>query len=184
MINLFKKNNKKNGFTLVEVLVAIFIFSLAIMAVMAALASGISNINYTKDKTTALYLAQEGVEYVRNMRDDYILDPAGYVNAGGWLNFITDTSSVCNGSNSCGFDSSVFPPTLFLCTKNTCELYVNNGNYNSNNSGTDSGFLRTVQITNDPSYPDEVKVISTVSWTEKTVNYSVSFSDVLFNWIE
>jgi len=61
------------GFTLVETLIAISIFSVSIVAMMSILGRGISDVNYAKKKLTASYLAQEGIEYVRNMRDNAVL---------------------------------------------------------------------------------------------------------------
>lgn len=83
----FKKEKKlKTGFTLVETLVAVSIFSMAVLALMSILGSGISNINYVKTKVAASYLAQEGIEYARNVRDNYVLyDPGGA--QAGWNNF-------------------------------------------------------------------------------------------------
>lgn len=84
-----KKNNKLNsaftrtpkfgvtpkggGFTLVETLVAISIFTMSILGLMSILASNISNTTYVKQKIAAEYLAQEGIEYVRNLRDTAVL---------------------------------------------------------------------------------------------------------------
>lgn len=74
MSKFLKQKNKKNkAFTLVETLVAISIFTMSILGLMSVLASGISNTNYAKQKMAATYLAQEGIEYVRNMRDNYVL---------------------------------------------------------------------------------------------------------------
>jgi Tfp pilus assembly protein PilV len=87
----FKQNNKAftrtpkfgvtpkgDGFTLVETLVAISIFTMSILGLMSILASGISNTTYAKQKMVASYLAQEGIEYVRNLRDTSVLyDVAG-----------------------------------------------------------------------------------------------------------
>jgi Tfp pilus assembly protein PilV len=58
---------------LIETLVAVSIFSLSILSLMAVLAQGISDTNYAKQRIIAAYLAQEGIEYVRNMRDTYVL---------------------------------------------------------------------------------------------------------------
>jgi type II secretory pathway pseudopilin PulG len=74
------------GFTLVETLVSISIFTMSILGLMSVLASGISDSNYAKQKMTAEYLAQEGIEYVRNIRDTNVL----YNTSGaqvGWTDF-------------------------------------------------------------------------------------------------
>ena len=66
-----------------ETLVAISIFSVSILGLMSILASGISNTNYVKQKVMASYLAQEGIEYIRNMRDNAVL----YTSGGNWNSF-------------------------------------------------------------------------------------------------
>ena len=87
MFKLLKQKNKKDaGFTLVETLVAIAIFTVSILAVMAVLANSISDTNYAKKKITAAYLAQEGIEYVRKMRDSFVLTN----NQTGWADFIAN----------------------------------------------------------------------------------------------
>lgn len=138
-MKLFKQRN--GAFTLVETLVAISIFTVSILGLMLVLASGISNINYAKNKITASYLAQEGIEYVRNMRD-----------TDGLYTDIThktwDTFKAANKSYP-----SPYP-----------------------------GFTRT--ITMSAISADEVKITSSVSWAQASGNYSITFSENLFNWME
>src|SRR3989344_4652981 len=71
-----------SGFTLVEMLVAISIFTVALVGIMFILGSGIADTNYAKRKMVATYLAQEGIEYIRNMRDSYTLYPDEYGGVG------------------------------------------------------------------------------------------------------
>ena len=87
----FKKFNNKKAFTLVETLIALAVFTIAVTAVMAVLASGISSTDFAKKKMTATYLAQEGIEYVRNMRDNYTLDIS---TTGGWTNFKIKSTTI------------------------------------------------------------------------------------------
>jgi Tfp pilus assembly protein PilV len=88
-----KFNQFNKGFTLVETLVAISIFTMSIIALMSVLASGISNTNYAKTKITASYLAQEGIEYARNKRDTSVLyDTISAQN--GWNIFLTPSFSI------------------------------------------------------------------------------------------
>ena len=82
-----QKNKRSRAFTLVETLVAISIFTVSLLGLMSILAQGIADTNYAKRKIIASYLAQEGIEYIRNFRDTYVLyyDPASTNN--GWIEF-------------------------------------------------------------------------------------------------
>src|SRR3990172_9504183 len=104
MKSFLKKNNKLNrAFTLVETLIAISIFSISVLALMSVLGQGISNTNYAKQKILASYLAQEGVEYIRNMRETYVLYSA--TSTLGWSAFNTKLNDV-SGTNS-GFTRKI-----------------------------------------------------------------------------
>jgi len=181
----FKKVNKSNqGFTLVETLVAISIFSMSIVALMSILGGGISNTGYAKQKIIASYLAQEGIESIRNMRDSYVLYST--ISSKDWDKFKVELNS-CNqgGNKECGFDNSVLSTNsnfIFKCPGDQCKLYINNGNYNTNLSGVDSGFVRKIWM--DAVGADEFKISSYVEWTQKSGTYSITFSENLFNWVE
>jgi Tfp pilus assembly protein PilV len=82
------KNNKNSGFTLLETLVGLLIFSASILALMSVIGSGVASTQYAKQKIVAGYLAQEGIEYVRNQRDKYMLFNVGGSQAG-WDQFKT-----------------------------------------------------------------------------------------------
>ncbi len=75
---LMKKTTEENiktarklvsGFTLIETLVAIAVFSLVASAAYTASYHSISNSIFARDQIIAFYLAQEGIEYVRYQRD-------------------------------------------------------------------------------------------------------------------
>lgn len=175
-----KKVNKLNGgFTLVETLVALSIFSVSILGLMSVLSQGISDTTYAKKKIIAAYLAQEGIEYVRNMRDNYVLYPVN----GTWVNFKARLQP-CNLGNECGFNNlvlSVDPNFIFKCSTGDCKLYINNGSYNTNAGGIDSGFIRKIWM---DQLADGLKIYSAVFWTQSSKNQNVVFSESLFNWVE
>jgi len=202
MIKFLKqKNNKSKGFTLVETMVAISIFTMSILSVMSVLANGISNTTYAKKKITAEYLAQEGIEYIRNIRDTFAL----YSTTGqaGWTAFnvkLYTAPASCNLTNGCYFNAdnlfSLLPSpmpmtqiTLTACSSSTCPngimLYDSaTGKYGYTASSTtiNSGFIRKITVTTVT--PDEVKITSTVTWNQPSGVSSVSFSENLYNWIQ
>lgn len=167
-----------SGFTLVETLIAISIFSFSIVSLMTFLSQGIFNTNYAKNKIIAEYLAQEGIEYVRNMRDTDMLYPVN----GNWSAFTTEMNK-CLVANTCGFDVTVSPPSTMLCaTHNACKVYTNstNGYYTINSSDVYSGFTRTIQAT--VINANEVKIISSVKWSQGSGNYNITMTENVFNW--
>jgi prepilin-type N-terminal cleavage/methylation domain-containing protein len=63
------KRKGQAGFTLVEAMVAIAILSVSITGPLIIAQKGIASAIYSRDQVTAFYLAQEAVEYIRNVRD-------------------------------------------------------------------------------------------------------------------
>lgn len=58
------------GFSLGEVLLAAFVLTAGILAITALMASSLRNSYETRDAIIAVELAQEGVELIRNLRDN------------------------------------------------------------------------------------------------------------------
>lgn len=195
----FKKVNKlSKGFTLIETLVAISIFTTSILALLSVLSQGISNTNYAKKKIIASYLAEEGVEYIRNLRDTFVLYSA--TTQAGWDSFnskvVPSPDTLCASTNGCYFDDrnvsfsdASMPMTdllLTACSSPTCSngalLYDSaTGKYNYV-TGTSSGYNRRIKITQISA--NETKIFSTVFWTKGSGSYNIVFSENLFNWIE
>ncbi len=180
-----KQKNIKKGFTLVETLIAISIFSVSVIALMSFLSQNISNAGYAKRRMIATYLAQEGIESVRNMRDTYVFYSGTTSND--WNKFKAQLSP-CNLGNECGFNNAIYsddPNYVFKCSSNpnSCKLFLNNGNYNTNSIGSDSGYSRTIRM--DVISADEVRIYSAVSWTQVGgFPHSVTLTENLFNWVE
>lgn len=82
--------NKSRGFTILETLVAISILVLALTAPLAIVAQALRSSYYARDQVTAYFLAQEAVEFLRNMRDNAGLQSS--VTAEDW----TDTFLAAN----------------------------------------------------------------------------------------
>ncbi|MEI7810068.1 MAG: type II secretion system protein [bacterium] len=198
MFNYLKQKNK-SGFTLVEMLIALSIISMSIVALMTVLGSGISNTTYSKNKMEATFLAEEGVEYVKNIRDTFVIydDPSNP--SVGWSAFknrmILGATNPCNDVDvGCNFrtdlplnisnlNSQSYQNIFGSCANvSDCSLFYNDstGSYlypvSGGNGGTDSGFVRKIFFTELSS--DEIKITSTVTWATG----SVTFSDDFLNW--
>ncbi len=65
--------NKEGGFTLIETLVGLTVFMIAFVALNQVGSNSLQDINQTKRRLVAQYLAEEGIEYVKQMQKSYIL---------------------------------------------------------------------------------------------------------------
>ena len=195
-----KNNIKNSGFTLVETLVAVSIFSVSILGLLAVLSKGIADTNYAKTKVTASYLAQEGIEYMRNLRDTFVLYDAtssqnGWNGPNGFINALTKPQAQCDVGDGCYFDAQSvhyglsFQPmaalTINHCVESCPPLLYDSatGEYDYVLPGTNSGFTRSIQI-NHQVGTNEIKISSTVYWNQGSGSYNISFSETLFNWVE
>lgn len=166
-------NNRIKGFTLLETIVAIAILALAIMGPLELAARSIGLANVSKNQIIAFYLAQDAMEYVKNVRDTNFLTTGA-----NWLNGFDD----CRGVSGCYVD--IPNDSINSCTGNCPVLkYDGGGLYYNHVAGTDSVFTRTVKITNPVGgNADEARAQITVSWNEKMGQKTFTIEDNIFNW--
>jgi len=191
------------GFTLVETMVAITIITLAVAGPMFAASRAVVAAQGARYQLIASHLAQEGIEYVRLMRDnEYLATRPGGSHASGdpWDNFLNGSMPLylgsikqCRTSNICTLDP-VSAPTMCVGAVGTCSLQVCPGGtcnaplylttigiYTQQSVGnTKTVFTRTIQ-TFSPATVDE-RIDSKVSWSFHGINYSVTVSDHLTPW--
>ncbi len=179
-----KKNSLKKysaGFTLVETLVAISILSLVTTATLTAVQSALTNTNTTKDKITAFYLAQEGMEFIKNIRDENTLN---ILNGAGtsWLAGLSGAvGDPCYFGKVCRIDSPAKTITYCGMSLNSCpnlnqdtvsKLYGYNGGWGP------SAFKREIQF--QQISPDEVTVLMTISWSSRGTTDSFQVTESFF----
>jgi prepilin-type N-terminal cleavage/methylation domain-containing protein len=187
-MKFFDYKNEK-GFTLVETLVAVAIFATSITGLISITARGINDTVFVKNKLTASYLAQEGVEIIRSMRDTSALVS---LDASYWSEFITspgyiDSCYSTNGTNSCYIDGSAQALVALPCSdEGVCPVMKYNQDQNSYgySSLEDSIFTRKITIVPvGGSGSSEILINSEVSWTQGSRTFTTSFQYNLFNWI-
>jgi prepilin-type N-terminal cleavage/methylation domain-containing protein len=176
---------KKAGFTLVEAMVAIAILSLAVTGPMVIAQKGIQSAVYARDQITAFYLAQEAVEYVRNVRD------SNRITNSAWLSQL----SACmeTGSNErCQIDARYAdftnPLAIQSCPSGTCSAIsfdtVNNVyGYGSGSTWRPTLFTRIVSLDNRISSKEAI-VSVTVEWNTALFAPKRTFTikEYLFNF--
>jgi len=82
--NLKFKNKKEKAFTFIELLAAIIVLAIGVLSVIAVSAKSYAAISLQKNKLIAANLAREGIELVKNVRNE------------NWLYKITTSNSYCN----------------------------------------------------------------------------------------
>ncbi len=161
------------AFTLLETLVAVAVLLMALLGPFSIAQQSLKSAYYARDQVTAFYLAQEGVEFVRAIRDQ------NYLAGNDWLEGIGAT---CTGV-PCTVD---FPNFVYAaCPQGACakvRLTETGGLFN-HQSGEPSPFTRSVLLTMSPTNPDQVIVSVTLAWTSAGVPRVFTLQERLFNWL-
>lgn len=169
------------GFTLIETLLAVLILAIALAAPLTIAAKALSAALISKDQTTAFFLAQDAVEYVRFKRDTNTL-------ASGSSAWLSGIDTLCSGADGCKVDS--VKNTIEACT-GVCEALQFNetkGWYTyATSEGSDvikkSIFTRKVTLGSVSSNSDEKSITVTVSWKDVGgVTRSLVVRENITNW--
>jgi len=177
-----RSNNRainSKSFTLMEAIVAIFVITTGIVGVLGLVTQTIASSTFSKDKLIAAYLAQEGIEIVRNIRDT------------NWLNNLTWDTNLDLGDFQADYSSSNLTSCSAPCDygspgTNLQFLKIDGGFYKYSPLGTETKFKRKITISKadvadtPPYYRKNIKV--EVFWQEKEKIYSVPAQENLYNW--
>ena len=161
------------AFTLLETLVAIAVLLMALLGPFSIAQQSLKSAYYARDQVTAFYLAQEGVEFVRAVRDQ------NYLEGNDWLSGI---GTSCTGA-PCIIDFPNF--TYAACPQGTCPpLKVSQvGELYNHITGTESPFTRYILLTTSPTNPEQIIVSVTISWRSSGVSRVFTIQERLFNWL-
>lgn len=166
------KYQTQKGFTLVETLVAIFILTLSITGPLFIAQQSFTSATTARDRTTASFLAQEGIEYIRSVRDHNYLS-----NETNWLQ---DLNACFLGS--CVIDASVPTyPSVTACSGTCDPLVQTSSGFFGYQSGEESKFTRTISMTQIQAH--EVLLEVDVSWEYKGTTRRIIIEERLFNWL-
>jgi len=172
--------NTKKGFTLIEMLVVIFILGIGLIGALSFFNINLNSQFEAKNELIAAGLAQEGADLVRNIKDYNQLNPS--TRPKWYSNLFNNTAhvSLCpavdfnslSGSHQC---SSAGP---FVCINSSLRYHQCSGGY----------FNRTVEISacdnsgcggarSLDTVGNYMKVVVTVTWNGRTT----TATDILYN---
>jgi len=152
---------KQNGFSMIGVIVAMFITSVALVSILGLVTTSLKAAETSKMKLIASGLAQEAIEIVRDMRKGQIE----------WNNWY---ANIANGDYRVQYNSA----SLLSFLDTPLEI-AGNGLYQYN-TGVNSGFYRKVTLTKLSA--NEVKVLVEVKWKIKSNWSYLRVEDRLWNW--
>ena len=173
----------ERGFTLLEVMVAIFVITVGIAGVMTILQRTMFLTSISSSRLTAAYLAQEGIEIVRNVRDTNWLEAGSTAND--WdegLNIGSNCPAGCIVDYNHSYDpGDLLDPYLPVFTGQFLRV-DSNGFYSYNGPiETQTKFQR--KITTAPA-ADFLNVKVDIFWSEKGKSYTFSAQENLYNWCQ
>jgi len=165
------QNNK--GFTLIEVVTALAIVCLALMGVLGVAQRSLRMQPMVKNKILAVNLAQEGVEVIRNIRDQ------NWKNHVDWRQGLGDGLEVSNACVEYNSTAIVAP-----CPDN--KLSINSAGLFVHQAEKDTPFTRSINIdyATDIDGIEYMKVVSIVEWQEGKNQREEVVEEFLYDWWE
>lgn len=163
-----KKLKYENGFTLIETIVAVSVVVVGLISALGAITTALFHVSNIQDRLIAANLAAEGIEMIRNIRDN------------NWLQNLAWNNGLNNGDYqaACGLPAcnsiviSSYGGNNLLFDSNT-------GLYNYS-SGANTPYIRKISIANISLY--EIRAVSIVTWQRRGTTYTNSAEDHFFNW--
>ncbi|MFA6995617.1 MAG: type II secretion system protein [Patescibacteria group bacterium] len=167
------------GFTMVEIIVVLFIISVGIVGVLSLIVQNISSQSYDKNNLVASQLAQEGIELIRKVRDsNWAADPVSSFDQ----NLVFDPSNPTEDGSEYYMDYLDSAPNLYVLSPAGAVLRQDsNGFYvNGDRAGTSTIFSRRITIAK--LSPVSLQVDSSITWTDHNHNYSYNLETLLYDW--
>jgi prepilin-type N-terminal cleavage/methylation domain-containing protein len=160
LIKKKKERSLKTGFTLIEIMIAIFVMAVGIISVYALVPKTISIVSSNSDRFVASQLAKEAVEIIRNIRDS------------NWLSGNSFDNGLSDGSWAVQYNKD-----FLLGVYNNFLLIDSQGFFNYD-GGTVTKFKRKITLSHPEAWV--LKVKAEVSWQGKGSPFELE--DSFYNW--
>jgi type II secretory pathway pseudopilin PulG len=178
---VFGAARKMTGFTLLETVVALALIVTAMSGPFTLATRAIFAAKFSRSKLIALNLAQEGVELVRHMRANNVL------NGFDWRGLAGSCTGSCTRLQSGDYQPDVYTlangstPPICSLTGGTCTplRYDISGLYNQS-AGTPSSFTRIISLATVSE--SRMRVTATVTWLEGGISRRVELREEMYNW--
>lgn len=160
---------RNKGFTLLEVIIAIFVITIGVVGVFAFLQNTVFSGATIENQLAVAYLAQEGVEIVRSIRDtNYVRIARG--GGGNW----DDGLKGCPGDE---YQGDYLDVSLQCFSGGSLNR---SGNFYVHGAGTPTIFQRKITIS--PS-GDRLDTSVEIRWQEQGNPHTFVVATELYNWV-
>lgn len=159
---------ENKGLTLIELMIAVFVIAVGTVGAFTVLQKVIVSATLSSSRLVASYLAQEGIEIIRNIRDtNWVLVTPPW-----------DDDISTNPSNYLDYRSSTLPDDANCDGKDYLKYDDIDGYYKCSLNG--GKFKRTITV--DKSEVDKMEVTVRVEWSEYGGAHSITVQENLYNW--
>lgn len=173
----FKDGKPLTGFTVVEVIVAISVLAFGIVAVYGAFSTVVVLTHNISLRFTAAYLAQEGLEVIRNIRDNNFIGRAQDPELT-WSDGLV--GSPCD--LGCMLDYKTKNPNQLLAYNDDFLELNSDGFYSYDEGGTPTIFKRKIIVSPVLGFDDAINIYVLVSWKYNGKLFSFTSNENLYNW--
>lgn len=161
----------KGGFTLIEIVVSVFVISIAVVGVFQATTRYVQQTKFEKEAYVAALLGQEAVEIVKNFRD---INWIGSSDPLDWKIGLTSCSSGCEiDYDDAGF-TAWSGSGRYLYIENASGLYK----YLASPGAGDVKTIYTRKVTITEIGSDELDIVVDVYWRTNTT----TVKEDIYNW--
>lgn len=167
----------QRGQSLIETIIALTVIITGMFGAISLVVYSLRAVGTSQNRMLALYLSWEAIEVAQSMRDSNYLAGNPFdagLDGGG------DTTAIASFDPASGW-SFDFAPNVFADA--STQLYLQGGLYRQSSvvlPGIASAFKRLVIL--EQTTPDELRVVSTVQWSERGETRQVRAERIFYNW--
>ena len=163
---------KNKGFSLIEVITSIFILTVGIGGAFSLIYQTLAAVYTVRSELTASFLAQEGVEVVKNLRDNAWLESRA----------ATSTSWLINLAEAGGDYELDYSTQSLSQAYDAGHMKIDSSGFFNYSTGDTTSFTRKISLTNVST--STVKVVVTVGWQAAGRSRSLEVVENISNWYE
>lgn len=171
-IKFFKE--KEGGFTIIELIIAIAVLSFGILGTYEAFYAIFSRNQNVSIRFSAVYLAQEGMEIIRNLRDK------NFITGADWSAGLLDCETGCQADYKTGTAAQSAANQIQPYSDSNF-LKISGDGFYGYDIGSDSIFKRKITI-NKISGTEILKVSSRVMWDYRGEQFNFTVDGYIYNW--